>query len=83
MKNLSLLITILFTFSFCESEKRNPDSLQVGMTKSEIHQLLSKPDLVDTIIKNTEIIWGAEEGFWDELRLLRSSFRGHCRENVQ
>ena len=65
----SIFIIIFLVFNFCEPETRIVDSVQVGMTKAEIRQLLGKPEIVDTIEKNTEIIWGAEEAFWAELPL--------------
>jgi hypothetical protein len=64
-----LFITMLFIFSFCTSEKRDPNSVPIGATKVKVEQLSGKPDLLDTVQKNTEIIWGAEEGFWDELAM--------------
>ena len=65
----SIFIIIFLVFNFCEPETRIVDSVQVGMTKAEVRQLLGKPDILDTIEKNTEIIWGAEEAFWAELPL--------------
>ena len=65
----SIFIIIFLVFNFCEPETRIVDSVQVGMTKAEIRQLLGKPEIGDTIEKNTEIIWGAEEAFWAELPL--------------
>ncbi len=65
----SIFIIIFLVFNFCEPETRIVDSVQVGMTKAEVRQLLGKPEIVDTIEKNTEIIWGAEEAFWAELPL--------------
>ena len=69
MKPVIYFIILTLTFIFCLSKNKSSDSLQVGMTKDEIRQLLSKPDKVDLIEKNSEIIWGAEEAFWDELAM--------------
>lgn len=63
----ALFIFILLIFNFCEPETRIPDSVEVGMNKSEVKQLLGVPPVTDTVVKDTEIIWGAEEAFWDEL----------------
>lgn len=65
----AIFIFIILIFNFCEPETRIPDSVQLGMTKSEVHQLLGMPALTDSVVKDTEIIWGAEEAFWDELAL--------------
>jgi hypothetical protein len=67
MKPFFYFIILIPTFIFCLPKNNSPDSLHVGMTMDEIQQVLSKPDRVDSVEKNTEIIWGAEEAFWDEL----------------
>ena len=65
----NIFIIVFLVFNFCRPESKTLDSVQVGMTKAEIRQVLGKPEIVDTIEKNTEIIWGAEEAFWAELPL--------------
>ena len=67
MKPLIYFIILILSFIVCLPKNKSPDLVQVGKTKDEIRQVLSKPDKVDSVEKNTEIIWGAEEAFWDEL----------------
>ena len=67
MKLNHFFIIIFLVFNFCVPKTKGPDAVQVGMTKVKVQQILEKPDRVDSIEKRTEIIWGAEEGFWDEL----------------
>jgi len=67
MNLLIYFIILILSFIFCLPKNKRPDLVQVGMTKDAIRRLLSKPDKVDSIEKNSEIIWGAEEAFWDEL----------------
>jgi hypothetical protein len=65
------IITFLFLFLSCASEKSNQLNLvrdiKVGQSKDEISRLFPAPDEIQHISKTTEIIWGAEEAFWDEI----------------
>ncbi|UCF65610.1 MAG: hypothetical protein JSW33_07180 [bacterium] len=58
---------IFVGFTFCQSENQTPDLVQIGMHRQQVQNLLGKPARVDSLEKRTEIIWGAEEAFWDEL----------------
>ena len=54
-------------FHSCQSKPPEKKSVQVGMNKQEVQTVLGEPARIDTLVKRDEIIWGAEEAFWDEL----------------
>ena len=71
MKSKVLKISFLFIFLSCAGEKSNQlnsvRDIKVGQSKAEISRLLPAPDEIQHISKTTEIIWGPEEAFWDEI----------------
>jgi hypothetical protein len=71
MKTKIILLTFLFIFLSCVGEKSKPlnsvGDLKVGQSKAEITKLIPAPDEIQHTTKTTEIIWGAEEAFWDEI----------------
>jgi hypothetical protein len=60
-------LVIFPVFTFCQTETRTSDLVQTGMTRQEVQNHLGEPVRIDSLEKTTEIIWGAEEAFWDEL----------------
>lgn len=71
MKTKTILLSFLFIFLSCSGEKskqlNSVRNIKVGQNKTEISRLLPAPDEIQYITKTTEIIWGAEEAFWDEI----------------
>lgn len=71
MKTKTILLYLLFIFLSCAGEKSNQLNLvrdiKVGQSKAEIRKIFTAPDEVQHITKSTEIIWGPEEAFWDEI----------------
>lgn len=71
MKLKLFIILLLFLFLSCAGEKskqlNSVRDIKVGQNKAEIGQLLPAPDEIQHISKTTEIIWGAEEAFWQEI----------------
>jgi len=61
------LVFIFLVLTFCQSETRTPDLVQAGMTRQQVQNFLGEPAGMDSLEKRTEIIWGAEEAFWDVL----------------
>jgi hypothetical protein len=43
--------------------------IEVGTSQSKVIKLLGDPDEINVIEKQTEIIWGPEESWWDTLEM--------------
>jgi hypothetical protein len=71
MKTKTILLPFLFLFLSCAGEKNKQlnsiRDIKVGQSKAEISRLLPAPDEIHHISKTSEIIWGAEEAFWDQI----------------
>ena len=71
MKLKLFTLFLLFFFLNCTSEQNKQlislREIKVGQSKAEISRLLPTPDEIQHTSKTTEIIWGAEEAFWDEI----------------
>jgi len=71
MKTKTILLSLLFLFLSCASEKskqvNSVRDIKVGQSKTEISRLFPAPDEIQHISKTSEIIWGPEEAFWDEI----------------
>ena len=71
MKTKTILLPFLFLFLSCAGEKskqlNSVRDIKVGQSKAEISRLLPAPDEIQHISKTSEIIWGPEEAFWDEI----------------
>jgi hypothetical protein len=70
---MKMIVFFLFLLLFhsCAGEKSKQlnsiRDIKVGQSKAEISKLLPKPDEIQYSTKTTEIIWGAEEAFWQEI----------------
>jgi hypothetical protein len=66
--SILLLIFLCLTCSFEKTQNLNSvRDVKIGQNKAEISRLFSPPDEIQHINKTTEIIWGPEEAFWDEI----------------
>jgi hypothetical protein len=62
-----LLIFLFLAFFSCEKKVSLPEKVEIGQTKEEIKLILGEPNQIENIEKTTEIIWGPEELFWEEI----------------
>ena len=62
-----LFISLFLIFYSCEKKVNLPEKIEIGQTKEEIKKILNEPDQIEKIKKTTEIIWGPEELFWEEI----------------
>ncbi len=71
MKTKTILLFLVFLFLSCAGKKSKQLNLardiKVGQSKAEISQLFPAPDEIQHISKTSEIIWGPEEAFWQEI----------------
>ena len=71
MQQKTIFLSLLFIFLSCAGEKNKQlnsvRDIKVGQSKAEISRLLPVADEIQHTTKTTEIIWGAEEAFWDEI----------------
>lgn len=73
MKNNNFRKTLILLgfgiFFFCNPPENPIDQIQDKDTRQNIIQKIGEPDNITFILKTTEIIWGAEEAFWDQIEL--------------
>ena len=63
----SLMVLLLVSTPIFGCSNHAPSvSITVGQNKEEVRKILGDPSSVETSIKSSKIIWGAEEEFWDE-----------------
>ncbi len=71
MKTKIFLFSFIFLFLSCAGEKSKQlnslRSVKTGETKEQISKFFPAPDEIQHLTKTTEIIWGPEEEFWDEI----------------
>ena len=73
MKNIKMRYSILSLIPviliFCNQSKNISDRIHVNDTQQVIRQQIGDPVDITIIEKTTEIIWGPEEAFWNQIDL--------------
>jgi len=62
------LIVMMLPITSCQSVNLAEREF-TGLDKSDVVQMLGKPDETEELIKNTEYIFGPIEGLWDQIEM--------------
>jgi hypothetical protein len=65
----TLILLALGFFVFCNPQENTIDQIQEKDTRQSIKEKIGEPVNIAFIKKTTDIIWGPEEAFWDQIEL--------------
>ena len=67
LRTILLFLILINLFASCSQKKDISTLIKRGQTREQIKKILGEPEEIKSFKKASDIIWGPEEAFWNEI----------------